>query len=86
MVQLLAHDAQAHWCPDNKLLYCANSFLREPRSVERLFEALFECWHLDQFTTSRWTTIGTSCRQLTLAIWLDAVLQVPIGHWSFVRL
>eukprot|EP00971_Amphidinium_carterae_P173831 3445766-Amphidinium_carterae.1 len=68
MVQLLAHDAQAHWCPDKKLLYCANSFLREPSSMERLSEALFECWHLDQFTTSRWTTIGTSCRQLTLAI------------------
>ena len=68
LVEFLSAEAGLFWEDSSQQLVVKASFLDRPACVQDLTANLLQCYHFDTFTTSRWCTVGTSSRQLTLAM------------------
>jgi len=65
LVELLAHELRLQW--QDGQLQVAASRGEDGDLLEKLSGALLGLWRFKQYCTSRWVTVGTSCRSLAAA-------------------
>ena len=68
LVEVVASELRLQW-KDGKLQVAA-SCVKVPDLLDTVSSALLGLWEFRQFCSSRWVTVGTSCRRL-LAAWLS---------------
>eukprot|EP00971_Amphidinium_carterae_P214694 4260433-Amphidinium_carterae.1 len=56
------------WDPVGGRLLVRHAFLAREGALQRLMNCLGELWEYPTFTTSRWLSVGTSCRQFVLGV------------------
>ena len=66
LVQMLAHELRLQW--QGGQLQVAASSADSGDLLEKISGALLNLWKFRQYTTSRWVTVGTSCRVLVTAM------------------
>eukprot|EP00974_Lingulodinium_polyedra_P045921 4402472-Lingulodinium_polyedra.AAC.1 len=66
LVEILAYDLHLQW-QEGQLQVVASSLVSGD-ILHKVSGALLGLWEFKQFTTSRWVTVGTSCRSLAAAL------------------
>eukprot|EP00971_Amphidinium_carterae_P153515 3043614-Amphidinium_carterae.1 len=62
--EALSDEMGLHWDESSSQMLVSSEYLAQPDSIEQLTACLVELWHFPAFTTSRWATVGVSCRKL----------------------
>ena len=68
LVELLACELRLCW--RNGELQVKSSALQEQDGPGKVYHAVMSVWKFDTFSTSRWVSVGSSCRSLTAALML----------------
>eukprot|EP00971_Amphidinium_carterae_P092812 1837899-Amphidinium_carterae.1 len=64
----IAEDMRLLWDPVGGRLLVRHAFLTREGALQTLMNVLGEFWDYPTFTTSRWLSVGTSCRQFMLGV------------------
>eukprot|EP00971_Amphidinium_carterae_P331607 6465285-Amphidinium_carterae.1 len=65
------------WQPSVRKLFVSAAALEESDSLETLRVLLLKAWRTKPFVESRWCSVGTSARSITLA--------TALGYWDVIR-
>eukprot|EP00971_Amphidinium_carterae_P158675 3145605-Amphidinium_carterae.1 len=90
MVTVVCESMQLRFCPNANTLLLHDAYMSQSGWSESVTAVLLDIWRLPSFCASRWTTVGTGCRRLCLAIatGLHHCLktlheQSHLSHYSF---
>ena len=67
LLEIMAHEMRIQWIPQRGKLLISMEFLGRDSSIEELSSCLLECWRFPSFSSSRWASMGLSCRRFLLS-------------------
>eukprot|EP00971_Amphidinium_carterae_P349162 6490875-Amphidinium_carterae.1 len=67
-VTTLSEEMGLYWDESASQMMVSSEYLAGADSIEQLTACLVELWHFPAFTTSRWATVGVSCRKVLAGV------------------